>query len=306
MLNRMDCLWTKRDGFCQSEYFQRKIRTSRDAIHLINQQLEEKIQDTTQELKQRNEELSLVNERLAADQRELLRQQRLAVLGKLVATMAHKIGTPLTAISGHLQLLLEDSELSPEVQKRLRIIFEQTHRLNTVMQDLLNFARTPTLSFGPVSIPECLNQALQLFHPILDKQGIRLSTRYDSSLPLACADHLQLQEAFNNLIDNAIDAMPEGGHLTVSALPQDDQETIDNKSGLCIEIHDTGAGISQDLLASVFQPFFTTKDVGEGTGLGLAIASEIVQQHNGKLSAQSTEGKGTSFIMWLPAWNEKK
>ena len=272
----------------------------------MNRYLEGDIQNTTQDLKQRNEELALVNERLAGDQRELLRQQRLAVLGKLVTTMAHKIGTPLTAISGHLQLLLEDSGLSPEVHQRIRIIFQQTHRLNSVMQDLLNFSRTPTLALEPVSIPRCFDQALQLFLPILDKQSITLSSRYDASLPLACADFLQLQEAFNNLIDNAIDAMPGGGRLSVSAWPQNGSGAVDNESGLLIEIHDTGSGIPRDIIQSIFQPFFTTKDVGEGTGLGLAIASEIVQQHQGKLSVQSDEGKGTSFFMWLPSWSEKQ
>ena len=272
---------------------------------MIKRSREDGMQATTQDLKQRNEELVLANERLVVDQRELLRQQRLAVLGKLVATIAHKIGTPLTAISGHLQLLLEDPQLSSDVNQRIQIIFRQTHRLNTVMQDLLNFARTPTLSLEPVSIPQCLDQALQLFLPIFDKQSIQLSTQYHASLPLACADCLQLQDAFNNLIDNAIDAMPHGGHLTVSAWPQESQGAVVNEAGICIEIHDTGTGIPPDRLESVFQAFFTTKDIGEGTGLGLAIASEIVQQHHGKLSVESKEGEGTTFFLWLPAWNEK-
>ncbi len=280
-----------------------KLSGSKNRVHCRPR--EENIRDTTQDLKQRNEELSQVNERLVGDQRELLRQQRLAVLGKLVATMAHKIGTPLTAISGHLQLLLEDSQLSPEVQQRVRIIFQQTHRLNTVMQDLLNFARTPTLSLEPVSIPQCLDQAMQLFLPILEKQGIQLKTHYVSSLPLSSADFPQIQEAFNNLIDNAIDAMPNGGHLTVSAWPQHGPGTLDHEPGICIEIRDTGTGIPSELLESVFQPFFTTKGIGEGTGLGLAIASEIVQQHNGKLTVQSDAGNGTNFLMWLPSWNER-
>ena len=270
-------------------------RFQEDAMH----------QEGAQDLQQRNEELVLVNERLVVDQRELLRQQRLVVLGKLVATIAHKIGTPLTAISGHLQLLLEDPQLSSEVNQRIQIIFRQTDRLNTVMQDLLNFVRTPTLALESVSIPHCLDQALQLFLPIFDKQSILLSTHYHASLPLACADFLQLQDAVNNLIDNAIDAMPQGGQLRVSAWPQDRQDSVVHEPGICIEIHDTGIGIPSDCLESIFQTFFTTKNIGEGTGLGLAIASEIVQQHQGQLSVESTEGKGTTFSLWLPAWSEK-
>ncbi len=273
---------------------------------VINRNEDDKAhQEDTQDLQQRNEELVLANERLVVDQRELLRQQRLVVLGKLVATIAHKIGTPLTAISGHLQLLLEDPQLSTEITQRIQIIFRQTARLNTVMQDLLNFVRTPTLTLESVSIPQCLDQVLQLFLPIFDKQSILLSTHYHAPLPLACADFLQLQDAINNLIDNAIDAMPSGGQLQVRAWPQDRQGSVPHVPGICIAIEDTGTGIQSDCLESIFQTFFTTKDIGEGTGLGLAIASEIVQQHQGKLSVESTEGKGTTFFLWLPAWSEK-
>ncbi len=285
---------------------------SLDILHkhrIVREKLREKLEysdmESTQELKQRNEELTQVNERLAGDQRELLRQQRLAVLGKLVATMAHKIGTPMTAISGHLQLLLEDPEISEDVQRRLQIIFQQTKRLDAVIQDLLNFARTPTLTLEPVSISECIDQSLQLFLPLFQKQSIGLHTHYASSLPLACADFLQLQEALNNLIDNAIDAMSHGGQLSISARSESREGSGLQDPGICIEVQDTGSGIPSDSLDSVFQPFFTTKDVGEGTGLGLAIASEIAHQHNGKLSVQSTRGQGTKFLLWLPAWNEK-
>jgi len=169
----------------------------------------------------------------------------------------------------------------------------------------LNFVRTPTLALESVSISQCLEQGLQLFLPIFDKQSILLSTHYHAALPLVCADFLQLQDAVNNLIDNAIDAMPHGGQLRVSAWPQDRQGSGVHEPGVCIEINDTGSGIPPDCLESIFQAFFTTKNIGEGTGLGLAIASEIVQQHHGKLSVESTEGKGTRFFLWLPAWNEK-
>ena len=244
-------------------------------------------------------------ERLATDQRELLRQQRLVVLGKLVATIAHKIGTPLTAISGHLQLLLEDPRLSSEFHPRIQTVFEQTQRLNSVMKDLLNFVRTPNFSLGPVDIGHCLEQSRQLFHPILEKQHIMLNIQIEPSLPLAWADSLQLQEAFNNLIDNAIDAMPDGGNLTVHAWPQKSQRKGEEEPGIAIEIRDTGVGIPEHLHDKVLEPFFTTKDIGDGTGLGLAITSEIIQQHNGKLSLESKEGHGTNFLFWVPTWNEK-
>ncbi len=256
-------------------------------------------------LKERKQKRSLPNKQLATEQREVLRQQRLVVLGKLVATIAHKIGTPLTAISGHLQLLLEDPKLSSDFHQRIQTVFEQTQRLNSVMKDLLNFVRTPTFSLEPIDIAQCLEQSRQLFLPTLEKQNIFLNIQIESTLPLAWADSLQLQEAFNNLIDNAIDAMPEGGTLTVRAWPQDSKRNGVEEPGVAIEVRDTGVGIPEHLLDKIVEPFFTTKDIGEGTGLGLAITSEIIQQHNGKLSMESKEGQGTNFLLWLPIWNEK-
>ncbi len=255
--------------------------------------------------REQKQERNLPKEQLASDQREVLRQQRLVVLGKLVATIAHKIGTPLTAISGHLQLLLEDPKLSSEFHQRIKTVFEQTQRLNSVMKDLLNFVRTPTFSLEPVDIGQCLEQSRQLFLPILEKQGITFTIQIEPSLPLAWADTLQIQEAFNNLIDNAIDAMPEGGNLTVRAWSQDNHRNGVEESGIAIEVRDSGVGIPDLLLAKIIEPFFTTKDIGEGTGLGLAITSEIIHQHNGKLSMESKEGQGTNFLLWLPIWNEK-
>lgn len=257
------------------------------------------------QLNARKKEWNLSSEQLASDQREVLRQQRLVVLGKLVATIAHKIGTPLTAISGHLQLLLEDPKLSSTFHQRLQTVFEQTQRLTSVMKDLLNFVRTPSLSLGPVDIGQCVEQSRQLFLPILEKQGIKLNVQNASSLPLAWADALQLQEALNNLIDNAIDAMPDGGTLTVRTCPKTNPRNGVDEPGISIEIQDTGVGIPRNLQDKILEPFFTTKDIGEGTGLGLAITSEIIQQHNGKLSMESKQGQGTKFLMWLPTWNEK-
>ena len=296
----LPAFWTNRDVFVRVD---QHVEQSQMILNVNTFPRSRTIQETSQDLKQLNEQLASVNERLATDQRDLLRQQRLAVLGKLVATIAHKIGTPLTAISGHLQLLLEDPTLFPAHQERIQLVFNQTERLHMVMQDLLNFARPPSLTLEPVSIPHCLEQALQLFRPVLEKQQIVVRTQINSSIPPACADSLQLQEALNNLIDNAIDAMPEGGSLTIRAWVPKSEAFPEQEPGVCVTIQDSGPGIPQHHLASIFEPFFTTKDIGEGSGLGLAITSEILHQHNGKITVESKEGAGTSFQLWLPLWS---
>jgi signal transduction histidine kinase len=262
--------------------------------------LQTRVEEATAELRQRNDELAAVNERLSIAQRDILRQQRLAVLGQLVATIAHKIGTPLTAISGHLQLLQEDLHLPQEVLERVRTMLKQTDRLTHSIQDLLTFTRTPTISVEQVSLPHLIDQSLLLFRPLLQEHGIQGITHFATDLFSIQGDALHLQEAINNIIDNAIDAMPEGGQLTIQA--KNAEDTPQANPEVILEIHDSGPGIPKEHREKIFEPFFTTKSLGSGTGLGLAITTEIIQLHKGHITVHSEEGQGTRFLMRLPAW----
>lgn len=262
--------------------------------------LQAKVEEATAELRQRNEELAAVNERLSIAQRDILRQQRLAVLGQLVATIAHKIGTPLTAIFGHLQLLQEDPHLPQEVLERVRTMLKQTDRLTHSIQDLLTFTRTPTISVEQVFLPQLIDQSLLLFRPLLQEHGIQALTHFSPDLYSVQGDAFHLQEAINNLIDNAIDAMPDGGQLTIQARNAEDSPQAGPE--VIVDIHDSGPGIPREHIEKIFDPFFTTKSVGSGTGLGLAITTEIIQLHKGHITVHSEEGQGTRFLIRLPAW----
>lgn len=263
--------------------------------------LQHRIDQATAELMTKNEELTLLNEQLSAAQREVVQHQRLAVLGQLVATIAHKIGTPLTAISGHLQLLQETPDLLPEVKGRVDIVLQQTDRLGKVIQSLLNVARTPILHKELVPIHVFMQQIESFFRPICDERGITIVTECDPSVTTVQADSSQLQEVLGNLIDNAIDVMPSGGQLCLRVYSNQSAETLQEKSVVCIEVTDTGPGISLEQQPKIFDPFFTTKELGKGTGLGLAIAKEVVNLHGGSLTFRSDESHGASFLITLPA-----
>lgn len=278
----------------ENENLNHNLMQARDA-------LQGRVAEATAELRQRNEELAGVNERLSVAQRDILRQQRLAVLGQLVATIAHKIGTPLTAISGHLQLLQEDPQLPSEVLDRVRTMLKQTDRLNHSIRDLLTFTRTPTLTCEPVSLPQLLEQCLLLFRPLLQDHQIQWTATFSPDIHLVQGDAFHLQEAINNLIDNAIDAMPHGGMLTIRGENETGPGTP-HQPDVCLTIQDTGIGIPGEKTERIFEPFFTTKSVGSGTGLGLAITTEIIQLHKGSIAVMSTEGQGTTFLLRLPAW----
>lgn len=275
-------------------------QTLTQALEQSRDELQDRVNQATAELMKNNEALSQLNEQLSVAQREVVHHQRLAVLGQLVATIAHKIGTPLTAISGHLQLLRETSELPQDVQDRVEILLRQTDRLGKVIQSLLSAARTPTLNMEPVPIQMLIDQIANFFRPICDDQEISIVTACDPSLTTIQADPSQLQEILGNLVDNAIDMMPHGGELSLRVFPSAPSEVKTGGPEVSIEISDTGPGIPPDDQHHIFDPFFTTKERGQGTGLGLAIAKEVVMLHGGTLTVRSEVGKGATFHISLP------
>ncbi len=263
-------------------------------------QAEAELQRTTDELREKHRALAHTNELLTAAQRAAARAQRLSALGQFAATVAHKIGTPLTALSGHVQLLAEDASLTPQARSRLRIVEAQIDRTSKIIQDLLVYARRPDPVRTMVDVAACLKECLALFRTECERQHVTCSADVTADLPAVEADRQQLQEVFNHLIDNALQAMPSGGGLSVRAFLMEPSKGAGPDGRVSIEIADTGCGIDPDHLAQIFQPFFTTKKSGQGTGLGLAIVQETIRSLGGQILVESEPGKGTRFVLQLP------
>ena len=270
-----------------------------EKLRLAHDSLQVKVEEATAELRQKNRELARTNELLSTSQREAARSQRLSVIGQLAATVAHQIGTPLTAVSGHLQLLEEDPQLGPEARKRLKIVETQIERQSRIIQDLLIYARKPDPVFLPMDLNACMEECLALLRPEIDRRHVALSLLLDPSLPKAHADPQQIQEVFCNLIENAMDAMPGGGTLTVQSQVVEAPPTEETNCWLAVDVVDTGLGIAPEHREQIFQPFFTTKKAGRGTGLGLAIAFDTIRSHGGQLLVDTESGKGTRFRVLL-------
>lgn len=257
--------------------------------------LQVRVDEATAEIRQKNRELARTNELLSSAQRDAARAQRLSVIGQLAATVAHKISTPLTALSGHVQLLQEDPNLGTDARRRLRTIEAQIEQTSRIIQDLLMYARKPDLSLAPIDLNACVEECLALLRPELDRHHVGLLAELGADLGRVEADQQQLQEVFCNIIENALDAMPDGGTLTVRT------RRVDGDDPCClVEIADTGHGIAAELQEDIFQPFFSTKKPGSGTGLGLAIAAETVRAHGGQIAVESEPGRGASFSISLP------
>jgi two-component system NtrC family sensor kinase len=267
-------------------------------------QAEANLRRTSEELRAKNEALARTNEMLSAAQHAAARAQRLSAIGQFAATVAHKIGTPLTALSGHVQLLMEDLSLPSKVRGRLQTVEAQIERTSRIIQDLLLYTRRAPPVRTKIDINDCLRECASLFRTECERQHVACITELTADLPLVEADRQHMQEAFNHLIENALQAMPNGGSLclrTAQADPVMLGRDLHQSGAVAIEIADTGQGIKPDHSAQIFQPFFTTKQAGRGTGLGLAIVQETVRAHDGHITVDSEPGKGTTFTIKLPA-----
>jgi signal transduction histidine kinase len=241
-------------------------------------------------------ELRTTNQRLYASQQQVARNERLAAAGELAAVMAHDVGTPLTGVSGHLQLLEEEIG-DQTIKERLRRIQGQVDRAVEAARRFLGAAR-PTPSRVPLDVKALLEDLLLLTSPESQRKGIMVVPVFAEGLPTVCADPNQLQELFLNLIANALDAMGPGGTLRVTAEPASEGG---GGPTVRITVRDTGPGIPPEVLARVFEPFFTTRESAGGTGLGLAIARRIAGNHGGSIHLESEPGRGTRAVVLLPA-----
>jgi signal transduction histidine kinase len=275
-----------------------------EALQHAHNGLQVKVDEATAEIRQKNRELARSNELLSTAQRDAARAQRLSAIGQLAATVAHKIGTPLTALSGHIQLLQEDPDLTADARRRLQIVEGQIEQTSRIIQDLLIYGRKPEPMFEPMDLNACVEDCLSLMSPEIARRNVTLLADFNGSPMIIYGDSQQLQEVFCNLIDNAIDAMPTGGTLTIRGRPMDPERVpahpADSPGSYAVDIFDTGQGIPRDMMDQIFQPFFTTKKAGRGTGLGLAIAAETIRAHGGAMAVESEPGKGSHFTVTLP------
>jgi two-component system NtrC family sensor kinase len=218
--------------------------------------------------------------------------EKMASIGLLAAGVAHEVNTPLTGISSFTQMLLQGAEPDDPKTKMLEKIERQTFRAAKIVNGLLNLARPAQVDSGPVDLNAVINDVLSLLEHQLRTSRIQVRKELAPVTPLVQAIEYKLQQVFLNLFMNARDAMPRGGWLTIVTRGAPD--------GATIEVGDTGSGIPADQLSRIYDPFFTTKEIGKGTGLGLSITYGIVQEHGGAITCDSAIGQGTRFTLTLP------
>lgn len=259
-------------------------------VRALNASLEQRIDDALAEV-------AALVERNALLREELGQQERLAVAGQLTAAFAHEVGTPLNLVNGHLQLLLGQPEHNERTRERLEVITAQIRRVGDIVRRLLDMTRRPQLNQENVALPDLIGDLQRLWAPTLAAHHVTFELDADPAIRLF-VDRKQMEQLFINLVNNAVDAMPEGGTIRLVAEP--DPEAGDAQPRMRFALEDTGAGIPAEILPKVFKPMFTTKPEGKGTGLGLPICREIVRNHGGEIRMESESGKGTRALFTLP------
>jgi two-component system NtrC family sensor kinase len=223
---------------------------------------------------------------------QLQLSEKMASIGLLAAGVAHEVNTPLTGISSFVQMLMQGAPPDDPKTKVLEKIERQTFRAAKIVNGLLNLARPAHVDSGPVDVNAVINDVLSLLDHQLRTSRIQVRKELSATPPIVQGIEYKLQQVFLNLFLNARDAMPKGGWLTVA--------TRSHGEYAAIEVADTGSGIPVEQLSRIYDPFFTTKDIGKGTGLGLSITYGIVQEHDGTITCESAIGQGTRFTLRLP------
>jgi len=261
-----------------------KLKSANKKLVEWGKTLEKKVEERTKELTEM--------------QTHLVQSEKLASLGKLAAGIAHEINNPLGGILIYSHLLLEDTDKDSPYYENLKKIVKETSRCKLIVRGLLELARPKEPEMSLVIISEIIERSLAIMERQALFQNITIKKSYASDLPQIVADSAQLQQVFINIILNAAEAMDGNGVLTL--------ESSLNADGSLIEVKfsDTGHGIKKEDKKRLFEPFFSTKEVGKGTGLGLAISYSIIQKHQGTIEVESQPEKGSAFTVKLPVVKE--
>jgi len=249
------------------------------AIAIENARLYQDLQSQMDELKQA--------------QAQLVQSAKMAAIGELAAGVAHELNNPLTGVLGFAELLLRKTPPDDPNWASLNTIVNEAHRARNTVRGLLDFSRQTEFHKQRADVNEIVRDTLALVRQKLMKHRITLEEGLAPGLPTLLLDVSRMKQVFLNLLINALHAMPQGGTLTVESEP------VGN--GVAVRVVDTGVGIPEEHLGRIFQPFFTTKSMGEGTGLGLSISLGIVQEHGGRIEVESQVDEGSTFTVWLPA-----
>ena len=233
---------------------------------------------------------------------QLMQSEKMACMGLLAAGVAHEINNPLTSVAGYAEALIrrfrEDPDLAADqrlevFQRYLEVIIRESYRCKGIINGLLTFSRKSDGSIGSVDVNQIVREVLDLVRPKAAAEKVEIDERLATDLPQVRGDAAGLRQVFMNLVMNALQAIEGSGRIILTSYAED--------RNVLIKVKDSGCGIPQVLLEQIWDPFFTTKTVGQGVGLGLAVTYNIVHRHGGEIVVETQEHEGACFTVRLPA-----
>jgi len=237
--------------------------------------------------------------RRAEAENRLLQSEKQSSVGRLAAGVAHEINNPLTGVLTYTHMLLRRKDIGDDIRSDLQTIAESTERVRKIVKGLLDFSRQTKLDQEPTDVNMLIRSVISPMENQALVKGVSIKFDPGENLPTVTLDRNQFQSVLINLIINALDATEPGGNINIYTATGLSASDTGHK-GVEITIADTGSGIPPDNLDKLFDPFFSTKEVGQGTGLGLSVSYGIVQRHRGTIRVQSELGKGSTFFIWIP------
>ncbi|HON84534.1 MAG TPA: ATP-binding protein [Syntrophorhabdaceae bacterium] len=244
-----------------------------------------------------NTRLKDVIKELNETQKRVIEQEKLKSLGEMTANIAHEIKNPLVIIGGFTKRLAKKVNLSQTENRYANIIVNEVARLETILNEVLNYVKDTPISREPCNINMCIDEILYLFSSDASWEKVKIVKDYDTQLPQIICDIQQIKQVFINILVNSYEAMKGEGEITIKT----GTAHINNKPYIKVAISDTGGGIDPMAIDNIFNPFFTTKE--KGTGLGLAISNKIIMNNKGRIEVENNVGKGVTFFIYLPLEN---
>ena len=258
----------------------------------------EKLQNWTESLEQ---EVAKKSDELKKSQDKLIHAEKLAAMGRLTADVAHEIRNPLTAIGGFARILQKKATGEKE-KKHAEIIVGEVARLEKILRDVLTFSSDVRYHLEKHRVEDFVLDVVNTFEHRCSEQSVTVAVAIEKDLPLILIDRQQVGQAFSNLITNALEAMPGGGALSITA----GSELLNGVRYVYIKVFDTGTGVDENKMSLIFEPFFTTQERGRGTGLGLSITRKIMEEHGGFIKAEGAKGKGSTFSLYFPQQSDEE
>jgi two-component system, NtrC family, sensor kinase len=258
----------------------------------FNHELQLRIAAATADLGAKNRALAEANRQLVAARRDLDAKERLAALGQLSGTIAHELGNPLNALSGHVQLLFRAPDCPPAIREQLAIVDREAKRMTAIIRRFLDSARALTPAPEPVDLATLVDEVLSLSVSAETHDRIAVSREIAPEVARVALDPALVRHVLTNFVSNALDAMPAGGRLAVRAFA--------SGGSLAVTVADTGFGIGPEERKRIFEPFYSTKAPGKGSGLGLAICREIASALKGHIEVETAPGAGSAFTLYVP------